>query len=110
MRPDLFINLVHSARFREIPGNDQRRDAKFALQPGGELIELVAAARHQDAVEAVPREKQGELVADPTRGSRDQRRLAHVNTFSPARTGTASQFSRGARGQAQRASYAHEGL
>ena len=101
---DFLINLVHGRRSGEIPGNDERLDSKFALQPRGELGELVVAPRHQDAVEAILCAQQRELVTDSARGSRDQRRLAQANTFSPARIGTASQFSRGASGQAQRAS------
>src|SRR2546428_13091705 len=82
----------------------------LAFEPRGQLLELVLAAGDQDAIEAVSRKQKGELVANATRGARDEGRLAHENTFSPARTGTGSQFSRGPSGPPQRASEAQDGL
>src|SRR6202162_1265109 len=75
-----------------------------ALDARGQRVELLMAAGHQDAIEAIAGKQQRQLVADAARGAGDQRRLAHGNIFSPARTGTGSQFSRGASGQAHRAS------
>ena len=76
----------------------------LGLEPGGQLFELVLAAGNQDAIEAVSRKQKCELVADAARCAGDEGGLTQENAFSPVRTGTASQFSRGASGQAQRAS------
>ena len=112
---DLFVDLIDRGWVRQILGQHQRLDPKLALQSGGELVQFVAAAGYQHAVVPVACKQQRQLVADAARGTSDQRGLTHADgsstkLCSPARIGTGNQFSRGASGHAQRASYAHEGL
>ena len=60
----------------EVVGDGCRGDFVVPGQSGGDLLQGVLGARGQDEVVPVPRKAIGQVDADPTGGSGDERRLA----------------------------------
>src|SRR5437868_3255364 len=79
---DLCRDLIDGARPRKVLHDHHRLEVMLAFDPGRQLFQLVLAAGNHDAIEAVARKQQGQLVADPARGAGDDGPLAQESPVS----------------------------